>query len=352
MKTEILATVGPASINMLKEMREAGMSGIRINSSHSDSVFQTKIISEFRRVDPAGYIVFDIKGPKIRIGDLPEPLSVRAGMEVVLRTDMPAPANSEYPKVFDFTQGLPITFPKLDRFIQPGHRLLVDDGYVGLLAVDVKPGRIVCKVMYGNRIRSRKGLNHPDTVVDFPYTMPHDEPLLTFATQQHVEYIADSFTRNAEDVLELRSRLSETGIQIVSKIENPEAVRCFDEILEVTDAVMIARGDLGVEMDPWLLPELQKTMIEKCNQVDKPVITATQMLESMIDNPHPSRADVSDIANAIYDGTDVVMLSGETSIGKYPVACVDMMRKIAHEVEQTERYRKRKRKVRGLRVKK
>jgi len=349
MKTEILVTVGPASVNILKEMKEAGMSGIRINSSHSDSEAQLAMISQYRMVDPAGYIVFDIKGPKIRIGDLPEPLHVHAGMNVMLRTDIPAPANSEYPRVPDFSQGLPITFPKLDQFIQPGHRLLVDDGYVGLIAVDVKPGKILCETIYGNRIRSRKGLNHPDTVVDFPYTMPHDETLLAFAIQHHVDYIADSFTRNADDVLELRSRLNKTGIEIVSKIENPEAVRTFDDILEVTDAIMIARGDLGVEMDPWLLPELQKTMIEKCNRAGKPVITATQMLESMIDNPHPNRADVSDIANAIYDGTDAVMLSGETSIGKYPVACVEMMRKIADEVESTERYRVRKKKVKGLR---
>ena len=348
MTTQILATIGPASIHVLREMKNAGLSGIRINSSHSDAQFQKQLVPAFRKIHPKGYVIVDIKGPKIRLGDLPRPFPVHAGMEVILRTDLPAPADSEYPRIHDFSNGLPITTPELEKCIQPGHRLLVDDGYVGLTVVNVQPGKIICEVTYGNRIRSRKGLNHPDTVVPFPYTMPYDEPLLGVAIDLQVDYIADSFTRDADDVFELRSRLDGTGIGIVSKIENPEAVRNFDDILAATDAVMIARGDLGVEMDPWLLPELQKIMIEKCNHAGKPVITATQMLESMIDNPHPSRADVSDIANAIYDGTDVVMLSGETSVGKYPVACVEMMRKIAGEVEKTERYRRKKKKITGL----
>lgn len=348
MSTEILATIGPASIDKLAAMYAEGLSGVRINSSHSDFEFQKKIISESRKANPQGYVVYDIKGPKIRLGDLPQPLAVRAGDTIILRTDLPKPPSSEYPKVENFEDGIPVTYEKLDECVKPGHRLFIDDGYVGIQVVSVEKGKIFCKVLYGDIIRSRKGLNHPDTIVGYPYTMPHDIPNLEFAIAQKVDFIADSFTRNAEDVCELRSRLEGTGIKIISKIENPEGVSNFDEILSKTDAIMIARGDLGVEIEPWLLPEIQKTMIEKCNAVGKPVITATQMLESMIDNPHPSRADVSDIANAVYDGTDVLMLSGETSIGKFPVECVAMMRKIAEYVESTQRYKRLGKKNTGL----
>jgi pyruvate kinase len=243
-----------------------------------------------------------------------------------------------------------VTYARLDEFARPGHRFFIDDGYVGLRVESVDPGRIGCVVLFGDIIRSRKGLNHPDTVVGYPYTMPQDLPSLEFAVAAGVDFIADSFTRNAEDVEEMRERLRGSGVKIISKIENPEGMGNFDEILEATDAVMIARGDLGVEMDPLELPEHQKRMIEKCIAAGKPVVTATQMLESMIENPRPSRADVSDIANAIYDGTDVVMLSGETSVGKYPAECVRTMRRIADNVEATRRYRDRKNVVNGLRA--
>jgi pyruvate kinase len=329
-------------------MYDAGLSGVRINSSHSDYEFQKRIIDQSRKANPSGYIVYDIKGPKIRLGDLSEPLAVKAGDSIVLRTDLPKPAGSDYPKVEDFAQGIPVTYEKLDECVKPGHRLFIDDGYVGIQVVAVEKGRISCTVLYGDVVRSRKGLNHPDTEVGYPYTMPHDVPNLEFAIAEGVNFIADSFTRNAEDVLELRGRLKGTGVKIISKIENPEGIRNFDEILRETDVIMIARGDMGVELDPWLLPEIQKNMIEKCNIARKPVITATQMLESMIENPHPSRADVSDIANAVYDGTDVVMLSGETSVGKFPVECIAMMRKIAGYVESTDRYKRLGKKQTGL----
>ncbi len=343
MNTEILATIGPATMNKVQELYDTGLSGIRINSSHGSTEEYKKMIQASRLANPDGYILFDIQGPKIRLGDLPKPVSVRAQDNIILRTDMP-----QTPQAEDIKQGIPISYGELDRYVKPGHRLYIDDGYVGLRVNKVEPGKIYCTVLYGDKLRSRKGLNHPDTVVDYPYTMPYDVPKLEFARQHNVDFIADSFTRNDKDVKELRGRLEGTGIRIVSKIENPEGVKNFDDILKETDAIMIARGDLGVELEPWKLPELQKEMIEKCNRAGKPVVTATQMLESMIENPHPSRADVSDTANAIYDGTDVVMLSGETSIGKYPVECVDMMRKIAETVEQTERYRQFKRKFHTL----
>jgi pyruvate kinase len=340
MNTEILATVGPASIDRLADLYANGLSGIRINSSHGDEASHRKAIAESRRINPRGYIVYDIKGPKIRLGDLPEPLKVKAGDIVVLRTDLPKPPGSEYPKVTSFADGIPVTYEKLHECVEPGHKIFIDDAFVGLEVVSEEKGRIICRVLYGDLIRSRKGLNHPDTVVGYPYTMPHDVPNIEFALSMGVDFIADSFTRDADDVRELHGRLAGSGVKIISKIENPEGIRNFDGILSETDAVMVARGDLGVEIDPWLLPELQKMMIEKCNAAGKPVITATQMLESMIDNPHPSRADVSDIANAVYDGTDVVMLSGESSVGKYPAECVAMMRKIGEYVEATERYRR------------
>ncbi len=348
MSTEILATVGPASIDRLEEMRNSGLSGIRINSSHGDAASHLRAIHEWRRVNPGGFIVYDIKGPKIRLGDLPEPLAVKAGDVLVLRTDLPKPPGSDYPKIQSFEEGIPVTFEELHECVEPGHRLYIDDAYVGLEVLGVMKGRISCRVLYGDQIRSRKGLNHPDSVVGYPYTMPYDLPNLEFAMKEKVDFIADSFTRNAEDVRELRERLEGTGLKIISKIENPEGIRNFDEILRETDSIMVARGDMGVEIDPWLLPEIQKVMIEKCCAAVKPVITATQMLESMIDNPHPSRADVSDIANAIYDGTDVIMLSGETSVGKYPVECVEMMKRIAGHVEKTERYVKLKKRPASL----
>ncbi|HNT67060.1 MAG TPA: pyruvate kinase [bacterium] len=349
MQTEILATLSPASVAHLPQMAAAGLTGVRINSSHGDPDSHLQIILAAREHLPSGMIVYDIKGPKIRIGDLPEPLRLIAGQELVLRTDLPHPENSEYPLIHSFDEGIPITYPDLDRTIRPGHRLFIDDGTIGLQVKHVEEGKIICQVLYGDLLRSRKGLNHPDTVVDYPYTMPADQPYIDFAMQHGVDFIADSFTRNGADVRELRHHLQGSGIGIISKIENPEGLAHFDEILAETDAVMIARGDLGVEIDPWELPEHQKVMIEKCNRACKPVITATQMLESMIDNPHPSRADVSDVANALYDGSDIVMLSGETSIGSYPVECVRMMRRICSFVELTARYRNKKAQVNGLR---
>jgi pyruvate kinase len=346
--TEILATVGPASIDLIDALYEAGLSGLRINSSHGDPSFHARAIELSRKACPGAYIVYDIKGPKIRLGDIPKPYTIKSGDRIVLRTDIPKRDGSDYPAVPDFRDGIPVTYPELDEYVKPGDRLFIDDGYVALSVERATKGVIECVVLFGDVLRSRKGLNHPDTVVGYPFTMQQDLPDLEFAIRHGVDYLADSFTRNAEDVRELRERLAGTGIGIISKIENPEGVNNFDEILSETDAVMVARGDLGVEMDPVTLPEMQKLMIEKCTLAGKPVITATQMLESMMENARPSRADVSDIANALYDGTDVVMLSGETSVGKFPVECVRMMRRIAAYVEGTRRYRDRKREVRGL----
>lgn len=347
-KTEILASIGPATIGNLDQLYAKGLSGVRINSSHGSREFHQSIIEESRSVYSEGYIVYDIKGPKIRIGDLPEPLPVKAGDLINLRTDIQKPDGTDYPSVDSFSAGLPVTYEDLDEYVKPGHRLFIDDAYVGMEVTAVSRGSITCRVLYGDLVRPRKGLNHPDTVIGYPYTLPKDIPDLSFAIQNNVDYIADSFTRNGADVDDLRQRLIGTGIKIISKIENPEGLANFDDIVEHTDVIMIARGDLGVEIDPWRLPEQQKIMIEKCISIGKPVITATQMLESMIDNPRPSRADVSDIANALYDGTDVIMLSGETSIGKFPVECVEMMQKIASYVESTERYKIKKRHISTL----
>ena len=348
MKTEILATIGPASIDRIEEMSGAGLSGVRINSSHGSPDLHLRVIEQSRRFMPSGYVVYDIKGPKIRLGDLPEPIHIHSGMEILLRTDIYPVEGAQYPATDDPDKGIPVTYHELHRYVKPGHRLYVDDGYIGLEVVEVNGPELRCSVLYGDTLRSRKGLNHPDTAVGYPYTMEEDIPNLDFAVEHGVDYIADSFTRDADDVLELKQRLQGTGIKIISKIENPEGVAQFDNILSETDAIMIARGDLGVEMDAWELPELQKTMIEKCNAAGKPVITATQMLESMIENPRPSRSDISDIANAIYDGTDVIMLSGETSIGKFPVECVKVMRRTAETVEKTSRYTRKKTRLNPL----
>jgi len=348
-KTQIIATIGPASEKRIAEMYNAGLTGVRINSSHGSPKEHAEIIETARRISKKIFIIYDIKGPKIRIGDIPYPVHLAAGAELVLNTGYEKSANG-YPAARDLKRGIPVTFENLHRYVAPGDRLLLDDGLIGLKVSFVRGRKIACKVLYGDVLRSRKGINHPDTVIDFPYTTKDDVPRISFAVQNGVDYIADSFERNADDVRELRTRLASTGIGIISKIENPEGVRNFNGILKETDAVMIARGDLGVELDPWEIPETQKTLIEKCNFSGTPVITATQMLESMIDEPRPKRSDVSDIANAIYDGTDAVMLSGETSTGAYPVLCVDMMEKIIKKTESTARYKKKKRRVNCLRV--
>ncbi len=339
MQTEILATIGPATLDRFSDMRDAGLSGVRINCSHGSRELHQQIVKNTRQYLPDGYIVVDIQGPKIRIGDLPEPLRIRSGDKLTLVTDT---SGEHFPATDTPEMGIPIADDKLAQNVRPGHRLFVDDGFVGLKVDRVESGCIHTTVLFGDVLRSRKGINHPDTRIDYPHTMPYDVPNVDFAIEHRVDFIADSFTRNKEDVLELRERIAATGIHIISKIENPEGLNNFDDILSATDAIMIARGDLGVEIDPWLLPEHQKVMIEKCNRAGKPVITATQMLESMIDNPRPNRADVSDVANALYDGSDVIMLSAETSVGAYPVRCVHMMQRIATTVEGTSRYQAKK----------
>jgi pyruvate kinase len=346
-KTQILATIGPASINKISKLYESGLSGIRINSSHGDLKQHKRIISTARKVSKELFIIYDIKGPKIRLGDIGEPVNLKAGMKLILKTGVKKNEQG-YPSTNNINKGIPVTYDDLHLYVKPGHRLLLDDGLIGLKVVDVTGRKISCEVLYGSILRSRKGLNHPDTIIDFPYTVEDDVPLIEFAKKEQVDYIADSFERSGQDVEELRSRLKGTNIKIISKIENPEGVNAFDDIMEKTDAVMIARGDLGVEMDPWEIPELQKIFIEKCTDSNTPVIVATQMLESMIDDPRPGRSDVSDIANAIYDGADVLMLSGETSTGKYPVLCVEMMQKIINKTETTRRYKAKKIKVNKL----
>jgi len=346
-KTQILATIGPASINKIKQMYKSGLSGIRINSSHGNIQQHKKIIQNARKISKNIFIIYDIKGPKIRIGDLKKPVNLASGMEIILKTGSKRNKNG-YTFTENVKSGIGVTYDKLHKYVKPGHRLLLDDGLIGLKVNKVIGHKIHCKVLYGDILRSRKGINHPDTIIDFPYTVEADIPLIEFAIKNNVDYIADSFSRSAEDVEELRSRIKNTKIKIISKIENPEGVRAFDNILDKTDAIMIARGDLGVELEPWEIPELQKIFIEKCTKKGKPVIVATQMLESMIDDPRPKRSDVSDIANAIYDGADVLMLSGETSTGKYPVLCIQMMHKIIEKTETTQRYKLKKIKVNKL----
>ncbi len=348
-KTQIIATIGPSSIDRIGEMFPAGLSGIRINSSHGSLRQHEKAIRAARSVSEKIFIIYDIKGPKIRLGDFPGPVHLNAGMRIILKTGLPENSGG-YPFTEDVKKGFPVSFERLHKYVRAGQRLLLDDGLIGLKVEKVSGRKIFCRVLYGDILRSRKGINHPDAVIDFPYTMEDDVPKISFAVKNRVDYIADSFVRDARDVEELRGRLKGTGIKIISKIENPEGVRNFDAILRRTDAAMIARGDLGVEMEPWEVPELQKVMIEKCNRAGRGVITATQMLESMIDDPRPKRSDVSDIANAIYDGTDAVMLSGETSTGKNPVLCVGMMRKIILKTESTKRYRAKKIKVNALKA--
>ena len=253
-KTQILATIGPASINKIGELYHAGLSGIRINSSHGNFIQHKKIIRSTRRISKNIFTIYDIKGPKIRIGDLKEPVHLKSGMEIILKTGLKKNRDG-YPYTTNIRTGIPVTFESLHAYLKPDDRLMLDDGLIGLKVISIKSGNIHCLVMYGDILRSRKGINHPDTIINFPYTVKEDIPKIEFGIENKADYIADSFVRNGEDVDELRDRLKNTKIKIISKIENPEGVRNFDDILDRTDAIMIARGDLGVELKPWEIPE-------------------------------------------------------------------------------------------------
>ncbi len=337
-RTKIIATIGPASSSptIIAKLIHAGMDAARLNFSHGDWDDHTKRVRFIRReAEKAGKqiaIIQDLQGPKLRIGIIKnDVVMLRRAEEISLTTR----------KVLGTNQIISVTYPQLTKSLKPGDRVLLDDGRLKLEVIRKIAYGLRCKVVNGGLLGSHKGVNLPGASLALPSLSPKDRDDLRFGIARGVDYIALSFVRKAADIEAVRLFLQAHGgdIPIIAKIEKPEAVQNLEEIIEAADGIMVARGDLGVEMSPEQVPLLQKKIIEACNQAEKPVITATQMLESMIENPQPTRAEASDVANAILDGTDCVMLSGETAIGKYPVQAVEVMTRIAIQAETSVRPR-------------
>jgi len=333
-KTKIVATIGPTSSSpkMLQRLIQTGADILRLNFSHGENSEKQELIACIREVSgrlgrDVG-ILADLQGPKIRTGKMQgNAMSLARGDEVTITTADILGENGLIPTIYR----------ELPRDVRPGSRILLDDGLLEFKVLSVKGEDVLCSVVTGGILKNNKGINLPGVKVSAPCLTEKDLIDLQFCLKQDIDYIALSFVRTAEDVEELKRIISASGkqIPIVAKIEKPEALRNFNKILKVTDAVMVARGDLGVEVQPEKVPVYQKKIIEACNRAGKPVITATQMLESMVKNPRPTRAETSDVANAILDGTDAVMLSAETASGDHPLEAVETMVRVALEVEHT-----------------
>ena len=334
-KTKIVCTIGPKteSKEVLKQLLEAGMNVMRLNFSHGDYEEHGRRISNLREVmaetGMRAAILLDTKGPEIRTIKLEggNDVSLVAGQEFTFTTDRTVIGNNKI---------VAVTYEGFASDLKAGDTVLVDDGLIAMEVKEVSGNEVKCIVKNNGDLGENKGINLPNVSVNLPALAEKDINDLKFGCEQGIDFVAASFIRKAEDVLAVRKVLCENGgenVKIISKIENQEGLNNFDEILEVTDGVMVARGDLGVEIPVEEVPFAQKMMIEKCNEAGKPVITATQMLDSMIKNPRPTRAEANDVANAIIDGTDAVMLSGETAKGKYPVEAVKVMARIAEKTD-------------------
>ncbi|GDY26596.1 MULTISPECIES: pyruvate kinase PykF [unclassified Agarivorans] len=334
-KTKIVCTIGPKteSVEMLTKLVESGMNVMRLNFSHGDFAEHGTRINNLREVikntGKSAAVLLDTKGPEIRTIKLAggDDVSLVAGQEFTFTTDQTI--------IGDSTR-VAVTYPGLAADLKVGNIILVDDGLIEMEVIAVSDDEVKCTVLNNGDLGENKGVNLPGVIVQLPALSAKDKGDLIFGCEQGVDFIAASFIRKKEDVLEIRQLLKENGgdaIQIISKIENQEGVDNFDEILEVSDGIMVARGDLGVEIPVEEVIFAQKMMIEKCNRARKLVITATQMLDSMIKNPRPTRAEAGDVANAILDGTDAVMLSGESAKGKYPVEAVSIMATICERTD-------------------
>ena len=332
-KTKIICTLGPSSRDekVMEEMLKAGMNAARLNFSHGTHEEHRKTIETFRRVRDrlgvAAAVVLDTKGPEIRLGDF------KNGEEMLEEGSM-FTLTSE--KCEGTSSRVSVSYRQLPSQVSEGTRILIDDGRLSMKVVSASETDISCVVEAGGSVSSRKGVNIPGQSLDLEYISEADVQDILFGIEMDVDYIAASFVRNAKDVRKLRSLLEENGgsnIKIISKIENTEGIDNFREILELSDGIMIARGDMGVEVDFEKLPGIQKKFIKECCKAGKTVITATQMLESMTSNPAPTRAEITDVANAVFDGTSAVMLSGESAAGEYPVETVKTMSRIVCQAE-------------------
>jgi pyruvate kinase len=325
-RTKIVCTLGPASSSreVIRDLMEAGLDVARVNFSHGTHAQHAATVRTVREVaEELGRpvaILGDLQGPRIRIGDLAEPIMLQQGQDLVLCHE-----GEERPGE------VPITY-QLAQDVHPGDRILINDGLLELVVLDVEAPRVTARVVHGGQLGSHKGMNLPGVHVSAPSITEKDRADVSFAIEHELDYLALSFVRRAEDIAELRAMLPK-GLLVVAKIEKDNALENIDEILLATDAVMVARGDLGVELPFEQVPIAQKRIIARAMEAGRPVITATQMLESMITHPRPTRAEASDVANAILDGTDAVMLSAETAAGAFPRLAVQAMRRIIMELE-------------------
>ncbi|HYY63973.1 MAG TPA: pyruvate kinase [Gaiellaceae bacterium] len=335
-RTKIVATIGPATgtVEGVRALVEAGMDAARLNLSHGNREEHAERARLVREAEGSTgrplALIADLQGPKLRIGELATPVTLTRGEEIVVIGDESS-RNGE----------LPVLPAVIGEVLEPGHEVLIDDGLVRLRVERVKKGRAECAVLTGGTVSAHKGVNLPGVPVPIPSLTRKDMDDLEFALALGVDFVALSFVRSAADVRDLKDLIKQAGstASVIAKVEKSEAVDALDAVLDETDAVMVARGDLGVEIGPELVPLIQKRIIIAALDHGKPVITATQMLESMIHQPEPTRAEASDVANAILDGTSALMLSGETAVGDFPIEAVTTMTRIARVVEPSLGYR-------------
>jgi pyruvate kinase len=332
-RTKIVATLGPAWADPPKmtALLDAGVNVVRINASHGTPAIRERWITDLqallRQRPSSAAILLDLQGPRIRVGDLPAPLRLEPGGEIVFA-----------PEAVVQPGEIPTTYEGLAKDVSPGSRILLDDGLLEVAVTSVAKDRVRAVVVYGGELKSNKGMNLPGIEVSAPALTDRDREDVERAVRLGVDYIALSFVRRPEDMEELR-KLVPKAIKLIAKIEKDTAIKNLTPIIDVSDAIMVARGDLGVELPFEEVPLIQKRLIREANLKGKPVITATQMLESMVHAPRPTRAEASDVANAILDGTDAVMLSAETAIGEFPLEAVRAMDRIAREMEENLRGR-------------
>jgi len=333
-KTKIICTIGPAtqSLPMLQKLHEAGMNVVRLNMSHGDHASHAKVIKAIRtlnkKVSRPVSILLDTQGPEIRTGNLSNDLQLTEGSEISIVPRGQASVEES---------SIPVNYDDLMSDVTVGDKITVDNGLINLEVLSKDRLNLQCRVIDGGVLKSKRHVNLPGVRVNLPAITEKDKLDIAFAMEQEVDFIALSFVREASDVDQLRQLLGSKAnkIKVVAKIEDQEGVRNVDDIITASDGVMVARGDLGVEVNVYELPNIQREIVRKCSEQGKRVIVATHLLESMIDNPIPTRAEVTDVANAVYEEVDAVMLSGETTVGKYPVKCVQFLDEISRSSEKT-----------------
>lgn len=331
-KTKIIATIGPAtsSKKMLRKLMQKGVNVCRLNFSHLPHDTAKEIIANIKEVNQELHvhtaILADLQGPKIRVGEFDKPIKLIKGREVIFST------KKKKDRIY-------INYTNFAKDVKVKDKVLLDDGKLALeVASTNNKDEVKLKVVFGGLLESRKGVNLPNTPISLPCLTKKDKEDLEFILSEKIEWVGLSFVRQASDIAILKKIITKRNLhhKVIAKIEKPEAIKNIDEIIEVTDAVMVARGDLGVEVPAQKVPVYQKLIVNKCIIKARPVVIATQMLESMTDNPTATRAEVNDVANSVIDGADAVMLSGETSVGKYPLKAIDTMRNIIRDVEKSE----------------